>query len=487
MDVASETKAGLAWTGAGKTVVQLIGFGVALALARLLTPADFGLVGMVVVVSGFLAVFSEIGLSAALIQREQIEERHRSSVFWANLALGTALGLALFAAAPALATFYRESRVTWMTRALALNFVLAPLGMVQSAVLTRAMRFDKLALAEIIASVGSSAVGLALALRGFGPWALVAMPLASTLGSTAALLLLSGWRPRLVLQRSALAELWGFSSHLFGYSVLEYWARQVDDLLIGRVLGARPLGLYSRAFSTMMMPVTEVGAVLSRVMFPAFSKLQRDPARIREQYLRVVAVIAFVTFPVLFALSVLSEPFIRVLYGPAWVPAKTVLSIYCIAGASHAVGSTVGWLYMALGRTDLLLRWGLFAGSLTIAGIVLGIWLGSIESVAACYAAVSVLVLSVPRFAWVGRLIGMKVSDVFRAVRGALGASLAVSLALLALGRLTAGFAPALDFALRGTLALVIYLVLARAFSVRGLAELRAAVRAKFDGAPAGS
>ncbi len=109
MDVASETKAGLAWTGAGKTVVQLIGFGVALALARLLTPADFGLVGMVVVVSGFLAVFSEIGLSAALIQREQIEERHRSSVFWANLALGTALGLALFAAAPALATFYRES------------------------------------------------------------------------------------------------------------------------------------------------------------------------------------------------------------------------------------------------------------------------------------------------------------------------------------------------------------------------------------------
>jgi len=484
VDVAREAKAGLVWTSAGKSVVQLVGFGVSLALARLLTPADFGLIGMVVVVSGFLGVFTELGFSAALIQRPEIEERHSNSVFWASLALGVFLALALCLSAPFLAAFYGEGRLLWMARVLALDFVFGAMGIVPGALLARQMRFDALARAEVLGSLASSLLGLALAFGGRGVWALVAMPLATSFVAAWVQLRASRFRPGFGFDRSALGELWGVSSHLFGYGILEYWARQVDDLLIGRVLGARALGLYSRAFSTMMMPVHEVGGVISRVMFPAFSRLAGDVERIRKEYLRLLAVIAFVTFPVLFSLSVLAEPFILVLYGPTWVGAKTVLSIYCIAGASQAVGSTVGFVYMALGRTDQLLRWGLLAALVIISAIGVGIAFGSIEAVALSYTIATAGVLSGPRFAWLGRLIGLRLADVFRALRGALAASLASMGVVVLLGRLTSAFSPAADFALRSGVALALYLALALGFSIRGYTELRATIRERLEPTP---
>jgi O-antigen/teichoic acid export membrane protein len=477
MAAGESTAEGLAWTGTGKAVAEVIGLGVTLVLARLLTPEDFGLVEMIAVVIGFLAVFGEMGFASALIQRSEIEERHRSTVFWLNVAVGLVLGGALFALAPLLAHFYRNERLLWLIRVLCLDFVLAPFGMVQHAVLARASRFRSLALADMVAALASNAVGLGLALAGFGVWALVGKLLAATAGGVLSKWWLSSWRPKLTFRKSALGDLFGFGANLLGYTTIDYWAGKVDDLLVGRVLGARALGLYGRAFSTLMMPVGEVGGVISRVMFPAFSRLQHEPREMKALYLRMVSVLAFAVFPVMFLLAVMSEPFIRVLYGAQWLGAATVLSIYCVAGASHAVGSTVAFLYKATGRTDWMLRWGLFAGSLTIASFGVGIAFGSIESVAACYAVVTVLVLGYPRFAIVGKLVGMKPGEVFGAVRGALGCAVLVAALAWGLGRLHLGLAPALDFFLRFGLGLIGYVALSRVFRVRGLGELREAIQ----------
>jgi O-antigen/teichoic acid export membrane protein len=480
--IGREIGQGLAWTGAAKGFAQIVGLGVTLALARLLTPEEFGLVGMVVVATGFLRIFGEMGFATALVQRSELEERHRSTVFWLNVVSGLLLGGLLFLAAPFIARFYQEERLGWLVRVLALDFLLAPVSMVQHAVLSRQMNFRALALVDAAAVLVSNGVALGLALAGFGVWALVAQGLASTAAAAVTLWLVSDWRPRLLFDKNALAELWSFSANLIGVNVVGYWANELDDLLIGRVLGARPLGLYARAHATMMMPVTQVGGALSRVLFPAFSKIKEDPAEVRRLYLRTVAVIGFVTFPVMLGMAALAEPFIRVLYGTQWTDASTVLAIYCVVGASQAVGTTTTWIYTSTGRTDLLLRWNLAGGALLIAAIAVGIRLGSIESVAVAYAVMSVGVLSYPRYAIPGRLIGVRPGEVLAAVRGTLASAAAAAAVAWGLGpllapRLSAG----LDLAVRAGLCAVGYLVLARLFRVRGYSEALAAVRSRLE------
>jgi O-antigen/teichoic acid export membrane protein len=471
---------GLAWTTAARGFSQLVGVAVTLTLARLLTPEDFGLVAMIAVLTGFLGVVGDMGLAEALVQRPELDERHRSSVFWLNVLLGLALAGALAASAPYVARFYGDQRLVWLVRVLAIDFAIAPLQMVQHAILLRELRFRELALAESIAVVVSGLIALAMALAGYGVWALIAKLLAATVSVIGAFWLLSSWRPRLVLDRAAIRDLWGFSSHLLGFSTIAYWARQVDDLLIGRVLGPAWLGLYGRAYATMNMPVTEIGSVLTRVMFPTFSKLQHDRSETKTLYLRVVAVLGFVTFPVMLGMGVLADRFILVLYGEQWLEATSVLQIYCVVGCSIAIGSTTNWLYKAQGRTDLMFRWGLCAAALTIASIVLGIWLGSIESVALCYGVMHVVILAYPRYAIPGRLIGMSPAEVLRATRGALAAALGMAGLVWALGlvlgpRLSAG----LDLLVRTLLGAVSYLVLARVFRVRGYAQALSAVRGR--------
>lgn len=478
MSLARQAGEGVAWIGAGKGVVQLVGVAVTLVLARLLTPEDFGLVGMVVVVTGFLDVLGDMGFAAALVQRAEVEERHRSSVFWLNVGVGLAFAAALFATAPLVARFYGEPRLLFIVRLLALEFVLSPLMMVQHATLARDMQFRTLAAAETVGALLASGVAVGMALGGLGVYALVGRTLAALTGEVALLWLLSSWRPRFELSRRALSDLWSYSANLFGFSTLSYWSSQIDDLLIGRYFGAGPLGLYGRAYSTMMMPVTEVGSVLARVMFPTFSKLQHDAAETKQIYLQLLSVIGFVTFPVMFGLAVLSRPFIQVLFGPQWLGASTVLGIYCLVGASHAIGSTVTWIYKAQGRTDWMFRWGLGASAVTISAIVLGVFLGSIESVAACYAVATVLLLGYPRFSIPGKLIGMTPGEVFRVVRGALGCAVVMAAGVWGLGRVSESRVPAaVDLGSRTLVGVLVYLFLARTFSVRGLTELRGAIR----------
>lgn len=478
--LARQAGRGLAWTTAAKSFAQIVGAVVTLALARLLTPADFGLVAMIAVITGFLAVFGEMGFAEALVQKPDLEERHRSSVFWLNALLGVVLALLLAALAPAIAGFYGDERLLWLVRVLAIDFALAPLQMVQRANLLRELEFGRLALAESASVLVSSGVALGLALAGFGVWALVGKSLGATLATIVVVWSISGWRPRFTLERSALAELWGFSSHLLGFSTIAYWARQVDDLLIGRLLGPASLGLYGRAYSTMMMPVNEVGGVLTRVMFPTLSRLQHDRRETKALYLRVVAVLAFLTFPVMFGLAALADVFILVLYGSQWSSAANVLRIYGVVGCSIAIGSTTTWIFKSQGRTDLMFRWGIVAAVVTIAGIVAGVAFGSIESVAIGYGITHVVVLAYHRYSIPGALIGLRPSEVLAAVRGSLACATAMAAGVYGLGLVLESRIPAAaDLALRTLLGAIVYLVLAKRLQIRGLAEALEVVRGR--------
>jgi PST family polysaccharide transporter len=457
MSLVGQTLRGIAWVSVGRGVSQVASFFVTLLLARLLDPSDFGLLGMALALSGFLSLMGELGLGAALVQQKNLDERHRSSAFWLSVGAGILLAVVLAASAPAIADFYREPRLTLVVRVLALDFVLAPLRSVQSALLSRNMAFKALAGVEIVGVIGSSTLAVVLALQGYGVWALVGRSLLSSSLQTLLLWMVSSWRPARSVDRGAIAELWRFSSHLVGFSVLNYWARKADDVLIGRLLGSGPLGLYTRAYGLMLLPINEISGVFGRVMFPVLSSIKDDKPRAKAIYLRAVASISLVTFPLMFVLLVASDPIVLTLYGEKWRPMVPTLQIYCVVGAFQSIATTVGWLYQSQGRTDWMLRWGVVASTLYVLGIAIGVYFGSIESVAIAYSAVNLL-LAYPLFDIPGKLVGLRAYEVARAVRGSLGCALVgagvayliarvaaghLAVPLLALGELVAGLGAA--------------------------------------------
>jgi PST family polysaccharide transporter len=405
---------GIGWTALGRVLTQVASFGLSVLLARLLTPADFGLLGITTVFTGFAALFAEMGFSAAIVQAREVEETHRSSVFWLNVGVGVATTVILAASSPLVAGFFSEPRLRWLMMALSLNFIIGSFSVVQRALLTRAMRFRALATVDTLSVVISGIGAVGLALSGWGVWSLVVQGLARAALATLLLWVQGGWHPRLHFRWASVRELLGYSAHLLGFNTLNYWVRNVDNLLIGRFFGSAELGIYTRAYSTMLLPVSQLTGVLGNVMFPALARIQDDAPRVKRAYLQALALIAFVTLPAMFGLAAVAHDFVAAVYGPRWARVAGVLQVLSIIGGLQSLQSTVGWLYRSQGRTDVLLRWGLFAGAFLVAGIGVGVGLGSIESVAICYA-VANLLLTYVNFSVPGKYIGMRAAEVLHA------------------------------------------------------------------------
>jgi PST family polysaccharide transporter len=436
--LAGQTLRSIASITAAKVFAQLVSTAVSVVLARLLVPADFGLLAMSAVVTGFVSLFGELGLGAALVQRDEVDEVLLSTVFWTNLGTGVALGAIVAGISPLMARFYDEPRLLPLMLVTSAHFLVAPLNMVHNVLLTRQMQFGRMAVVETIAMLVSTALVLLLASLGYGVWSLAAQGLCSTGVACVALWSISPWRPRLVFSWPSVKSLMRFSGNLLGFATINYWARRADDLLVGKTMGADMLGIYDRAYSVMMLPVSEVSSVLGRVMFPTMSRLRDDHVEVRRYWLRALSTIALITFPAMLFVSVLSEPVVLVIYGPRWLAAAPVLRILCIVGMFQSLGTTVGWIYQSQGRTDIMLRWGAIASSLIIASLVTGVLLGSLQWIALCYAVMTVGVLSYPQFSIPGRLIGLPVRRIVGAVSGVFACAAVMAAVIAALNQLLA-------------------------------------------------
>ena len=426
--LARQTVSGLGWTLGAQFLRQGSQFLIAVFLARLLTPREFGLVAMVTVFSGFASLFNDLGFGPALIQRQVIEERHYCSVFWLNVLFGIILAGILAGASPLIAKFYREPRLIPIVLLVGLCFPINSLGLVQKASLTREMDFRSLGLIDFGNVTISGIIAIVLAWRGFGVWSLVCQMLCMTIFEVAGLWCFSSWRPRVSFDRAAIRELFGFSSNLTGFTAINYWYRNGDNLLVGKFFGSAALGIYSRAYNLMLMPLSQITYVVSKVMFPALSRLQEDKARVRSIYLRSIAMIALVTFPLMLGLLVVADHFILAIYGNAWAGVIPILRVFCVLGMVQSIYSTIGWIYQSQGRTDWMFRWGVFSAAVSIAGISLGVWLGSPLAIAVCLTVIGILLLP-PGFGIPGKLIGVTTRDVAQSVLGvtACAAGMAVS------------------------------------------------------------
>ena len=378
-------------------------------LARLLAPADFGLVAMAAVVIGFIELFKDLGTASAVIQRKDPSQGLLASVFWLNAGFGLAAAMVLYLLAPLLGVFYHEPQVIPIMQVLSLSFLLSGLSNVQMSLLERNLAFDKLARIEIGASLFASLVGITAAFLGHGAWSLVYQMLAGNFLAT--LLLWSGsrWRPSWQFDWAEIRSVMGFSLNLTGASIFNYFARNADKLLIGRYLGSQDLGYYDLAYRLMQFPLQGISAVIGRVMFPLYSRMQDDAGQFGRTYLKVAAAIALISFPLMLGLTALAGPFVLTLFGLAWIPVIPLLLILAPLGAVQSIATTVGSIYMAKGRTDWALWWTIGAGSLIVLSFVLGLPWG-ILGVAASYA-IMFLLLTYPAFAIPFHLIGLRVRD----------------------------------------------------------------------------
>lgn len=476
-DIRARTLSGVVWSGVAQVTRQLLHFIISVVLARLLTPQDFGLMSMVIVFTGFTSLFSDLGLGAALIQKSDIEDRHLSTVFWINIGTGVLLTVILIAAASLIASFYNKPPLRLLTMVLAFNFTIGSFKVVHDALLQKEMDFRRLAKIEITGIAVSGFAAICAALMGFGVWSMVIQSLVFTLISATMIWMLSSWRPALRFDCEALKELLGFSSNLLGFNVFNYWVRNLDNVLIGKYIGSFALGIYTRAYNIMLLPVYQVSNVMSRVMFPALSAIKDEVRRAKQIYLRSTRSIALVTFPLMVGLFVVADSFIYTVYGGKWEEVISVLRIICPAGMINSVGTTVGWIYTSQGRTDIMFKWSLFTAVVRGISFVTGLQWG-VTGVAWAYVLSGCVVLWYPAWTIPGRLIGLRFGEMLTNLSGPFYCSVMMGIAVWVLG-----FMPPLDWPYWGYLLLqvcsgtLIYFILLHVFNIKAYREIKELIR----------
>ena len=329
-------------------------------LARLIAPDDFGLIAMVVSVTNFVKLFNDLGLSQATVQRAEINHNQISTLFWLNVALSSVLMLLTDALAPAIAWFYGEPRLTWITLALACGFIISGFAVQHRALLNRQMRYTALASIRITATLVGVVAASISGWFGAGYWALVFMQLATVITSTVGAWIMCGWRPGPPVWDSSALPMLAFGSNLTGFSFFNYFTRNLDNILIGRYWGAQQLGVYSRAYSLLFLPIQQINTPITAVALPALSRLQNNPERYRAYYCKAILLIVTFGMPLVAFLFVTADKAILTLLGPKWMDTVTIFRALAVASFIGTFNVATGWVYISLGRADRQFRWAAF-------------------------------------------------------------------------------------------------------------------------------
>ena len=401
-------------TALSQGVNTAIHLGSTIVLARLLTPAEFGVVAMVMTVTVFAGLFKDLGLSAATIQRESLNQDQLSTLYWINVTAGAGLTLLLVASAPLVSRFYGRPELTSVTMCLALTFVISSFSTQQNALLVREMRFGRQAIASIVSSLIGFGLTMVLALSGLSYWSLVFGTLARSLTLTVMLNSFSGWRPGPPRRGTGVTAMLKYGLNLTGFSFVNYFSRNLDNVLIGRFAGADALGLYSRAYNLLMLPTSNLRVPMDTVAFPALSRLQRDPAGFRNYYRTITGVIAVASMPMVGYLFVASEPLIEVALGSQWTDAAKIFSILAIAAFMQPASGFRGTVLTSLGMARRHLHMGIVFAVITCGGFAVGVHWGAM-GVATSYAITSVL-LTFPMHALSFKDTPVSVTDFFESI-----------------------------------------------------------------------
>lgn len=407
--------AGIRWSAIGTWGSQFMQFIVTIVLARLLAPEDYGLLAMATIVTGFLAVLKTMGVGAVVEQRREVTDTLLSSLFWFNNAVAILLSMATLAAAPICAWLFEESRLVSIMSVLSFNFFLSSPSVIPASILARSMRFDLLAAANLSAQFVGAAVAFSLAVGGSGVWALVISSLFISAINTSLVLYYARWRPAACFSWPEISTTINFGLNVTGFSIVNYWSRRIDNLIVGVLLGAQSLGLYSMAYSLMLRPMQMTKDVILRVLFPKLSRLQDDEIALGRAHLRTIGAITFVAFPIMVGLSLVARPFVSVVLGDTWSGIVPLIWLFAPTGGVQCILAANEQLLLVKNRSELLLRLGLLKSILITLSFTIGVTWGLV-GVAAAYLVMCLAWTPVNVWIAARQLRGLRSIDIWLAV-----------------------------------------------------------------------
>lgn len=376
--------------------ILLLSIGSTAALARLLTPEDFGLIAMVGVLAAVVHSVKHFGLPMALVHRDEIRPAAAAATFWATVGLSGALCVGMALSGPLLAWFFGEPRLVGLTAGTAAALFVLALGASHEALLMRRMRFGALSAISVFGEGVGMAVGIAAAWNGLGAWALILQLLVTNGVMTGLFWTVSGWQPSWqprTWRHSGLRAIAGYSAPYAGSGIINYLGHRLDRILIGYVGGASVLGLYQNAFRWSLFPVQQVFKPLQGVAVSGLSRVQGEADLFRSYVRRSVLPVLALVLPALAFVVVAAEPVVRVLLGDQWLGAIPLLRWLAAAAFLTCFSKVAQWLFLAEGRTGQQLRWGLVSTPVVIVAIVVGVRWGAYGVAVGFFAASAVLVL----------------------------------------------------------------------------------------------
>lgn len=375
---------GMIVTGLSQGVKLITQFGSVILLSRLLRPEDFGIVAMTAPVLAFVALFQDLGLTQATIQKRGIVHAEVNYLFWINVGFSISLALFLVLLAPAVAVFYDEPRVAPLTAALALPILLYGLGAQHYALIARRMRFGTLALIDAAGAVIGLGVSLIWALAERSYWALYGGTLATAAVTVLCFWMNSRWRPTRPRRERSTGGLLHFGAGVTGFGIANFLARNADKVMIGRVWGEGPLGLYDRAYRLLLFPLQQITWPASRVILPILSSQQDSPEAYRATFLKVLGVLLMITVPGIAFMTATADVLIPFVMGNKWTDVVPIFAALGFASLLRPLNGSAGWLLVSQGRTTEYLRWGLFDAATAVTAFAIGLPYG-IVGVATAY------------------------------------------------------------------------------------------------------
>ncbi len=367
---------GAAYTGVSQAVKIAVQFTSAVVVARLLAPSDFGVVAMATPVLGFVAMFSDIGLGQAAIQKADLTTQQASAVFWITVALATSLGVVLLGLSPLVSIFYGDRRAGWVCAAFVPGLLVGSLGSQHFALLARSMRFRALAASDILGALSNLGATIVAGLCGARYWSLVIGAFAGTVGPVILAWSVLPWRPSPPRREAELGALLRFGAGVTSFNFANFFSRNLDNVLIGRRWGAGQLGLYDRAYKLLLFPLSQVTSPIARVMTPTLARLRADDDAYRRAFLDVLGQTLLLTTPGLTVLIALSGQIIPFVLGERWAGVAPIFAALGFAGLVQPLNNPTGWLFITQGRTRAYAGWGVVAALVNVAAFVIGLPFG---------------------------------------------------------------------------------------------------------------
>lgn len=375
-DIKNRTVKGLFWSANSKFSVQLFNLIITAILARALLPEDFGVVGMALIFISLISMINETGLSSAIIQKKDLGNQHLYTAFWVNIFTGIFLFIVAFFTSPLISDFFRNDNVELIIKVSSISFLISSIALVNRSLLTRNLEFKKLAATEISGSIISGILAVYLAISGFGLWSLVARNLINDFIVISLTLIVNPWKPEIYFSKKCFLEMFGFGANVIGSSFLSYLRQNMDYIIIGRIMGAELLGYYTLAYTLAVYPTKKIAPIITRVIFPVFSRIKDDSTLYKKGYLKLISFLTILTVPALFGLLSVANEFIVLVYGEKWAASILPLQILCLLGIISSISPASGPVFYSKGVPEIEFKLSLVKLPTTAIALLIGSFYG---------------------------------------------------------------------------------------------------------------